>query len=425
MVPRVVKGRSSAACAAIACAAIAVLAGCGSSARSKSSARAGANPLAGQATPGGCAATVLATLGKVAMRVYHEGVAGERTGSALYSIAHSIPLREAVEHDDPAAAQAAARALVATGHMTNLKVMRGAQTLADAGGPNALAPLRGSVLDASGSPVASFLASVWADEGFVAETDGIAEGMTALRQNGRSIAGSFALPSGELPAQGALTVKGVRYRYTSFPAAVFPAGRLQVYVLKPASSIHKLCGPTARDTVVNTASRVASLIYAGEAGRRTLPQIRRVQRNRALLRAVARRDPEATRKAIEALLNQHIVRLRVSAGARLLSDVGGPYVLAPVRAPLRLNGRSIGSFVLSIQDDLGYQLLAQRLAGLKVVMHRGSQLVMSSLHPVPAHVPASGPFRYGGHDYNVFTLHAQAFPSGPLQITVLIPIPYS
>src|SRR5664280_3113398 len=115
-------------------------------------------------------------------------------------------------------------------------------------------------------------------------------------------------------------------------------------------------------------------IYGGEAGKRTLTQIRRVQRDAPLLEAVARRDPTATRLAVEALLSQHIVRLRVSAGHTLLSDVGGPYVLAPVSAPLRLGRRTIGSFVLSIQDDEGYKRLAGRLAGLKVLMYMSTKL---------------------------------------------------
>jgi hypothetical protein len=125
------------------------------------------------------------------------------------------------------------------------------------------------------------------------------------------------------------------------------------------------------------------------------------------------------------LLTQHIVRLRVSAGGRLLSDVGGPYVLAPVNATLRLGGRTIGSFVLSIQDDEGYLRLTKRLAGLDVLMYMGSKLVKNSLGPMPGTVPASGTYHYRGHTFRVFTLHAKAFPSGPLRIVVLIPIPYS
>ncbi len=426
MVPRVTKP-SAASRVALALAILAVLAGCGSSAGGGISARASADP---DPPPPGtvssvCSSAVLDTLGQVAGRVYREGVSSERTATALSFVARSIPLRVAVERDDPQAARAAAQTLIATGHMTNLQVMRGGQTLANAGGSNALAPLHGSILGANGAQIGSFVASVWADNGFVAETNGITEGATALRSGGQSIAGSFALPPGELPAQGALTVRGVAYRYTSFEANAYPAGKLRVYLLRSIPSIAPLCRPTATDTVVNTVSRVARLIYAGEGGRHALTQVHRVQNNQPLLRAVARHDPAATRLAVETLLHEHVVRLRVSAGGQLLSDVGGPYVLAPVSAPLRLNGRQIGNIVLSIQDDEGYKRLAGRLAGLDVLIYMGSRLVKNSLGPAPGTVPATGSYHYRGRTFRVFTLHAEAFPSGPLTIRVLVPIPYS
>jgi len=167
-------------------------------------------------------------------------------------------------------------------------------------------------------------------------------------------------------------------------------------------------------------------VYEAEGGPRTLPQVRRVQRDGALLRAVAARDPAATRAAIEDLLTQHIVRLRVSdAAGELLSDVGGPDVLAPVRAPLQLGGRKIGSFVLSIQDDEGYLRLTRRLVGLKVLMRTRAGIVRNDLGPDPGAVPASGSYSYRGEGFRVVTFTAGAFPSGPLTINVLIPIPYS
>jgi hypothetical protein len=423
---------------------LAVLAGCGSSVKGGLSAGASADvdpPV--RPVSNACAATVLSALGDVTVRVYREGVHSERTASAVSLITRSIPLRRAIEQNDSRAVRAAAQALLQTGHMTNLTVIRDAttgggrgqttlakppagRTLVTVGAPNALAPLHGTISGSGGAPIATFIASVWADAGFVDETNGITEGATGLRENGRTVAGSFTLGAGKPPVQGTLTTRGITYRYTSFPAAVYPSGQLRVYLLRSIPSIAPLCGPTQEDTIVNTLSHIATLIYAGEAGRRTLSQIDRVQHNRALLSAVAHRDPAATKLAIDNLLNQHIVRLRVlTAGGQLLSDVGGPFVLAPRRAPLRLNGRTIGSFVLSIQDDLGYRLLAQRLAGLDVVMHRGAQVVMSSFNPAPAHVPANGSFRYKGHTYSAFTFAAEAFPSGALRITVLIPMPYS
>jgi hypothetical protein len=314
--------------------------------------------------------------------------------------------------------------------MTDLRVVRGGRVLVELGG-GALAPLKGTLSDAAGKPLASYVTSVWADGGLIAEVNGIAEGLTVLRSAGRpgserDVSGAIALPPGPLPAEGTLTRAGVAYQFTSFAVAAYPAGTAQrVYLLRTIASTAPLCGSSDEETTVNTVSRIAHLIYDGEAGKRTTKQIRRVQANAPLLRAVAKRDPAATRAAIAALLHQHIVRLRVSAHGHLLSDVGGPYVLAPVTAPLRSRGRTIGSFVMSIQDDEGYKRLAARLAGLDVLMYMRGKLVKSTLGASPGTIPASGKVSVRGKSYRAYTFTAQAFPSGPLRITVLIPIPYS
>jgi hypothetical protein len=401
----------------------AFLTGCGSASKSASSAQASASA----ATSESCPQTVLDALGKVVARAYREGVSSERTATARHLIAASAPLRLAVERGDATAAQAAAQALVAGGHMTNLLVMRGATKLADVGG-SALAPLPGTLKSTGGAAIGSYVTSVWSDVGFLAEAGGLAEGLVALRAGGRSVGGSFSLPAGPLPPAGSLTQNQVLFQYTSFPAETYPAGAARVYLLKRLSATAAFCGQSSEETLVNTLSHVAKLIYAGEAGKRTLPQVRRVQNDQPLLRAVARQEPAATKLAVESLLNQHIVRLRVTAAGRLLADVGGPYVLAPVSAPLRLAGRTIGSFVLSIQDDEGYLRLAKRLAGLDVLMYMNAthpQLVKNSLGPAPGAVPPSGAYHYRGRTFRVFTLNVNAFPSGPLRIAVLIPIPYS
>jgi hypothetical protein len=312
--------------------------------------------------------------------------------------------------------------------MTNLRVSdRSGKLLADVGGP-AVSPRRGTITGAGRKPVGSYVTSVWADEGLLAETNGLTGGRVALRVKGHSVGGSLALHPGRLPRQGTLTYGGQRYRYASFPATAYPEGGMRIYLLKSTRSAAALCGRTTEDTVVNTLSRIANLIYAGEGGPRTLPQIRRVQADQALVQATERGDPRAARKAIGALLTEHIVRLRLNAGGKLLADVGGPYVLAPVTAPLRSGGRTIGSFVLSIQDDEGYLRLTRRLAGLRVLMYMNPsspQLVKNSLGPSPGKVPASGSYEYRGRRYRVFTIDARAFPAQPLTIRVLVPIPFS
>jgi hypothetical protein len=404
-----------------------LLGGCGKSAGSGGGAEAG-GPVAGVAAKNAtCAETVLAALRRVAQRIYHQGVSSERTGAATHLINGSSSLREAVQRGDAAVTRAVARELVAAGRMTNLRVLRGGVVLADVGGP-AVAPLHGTLKDAAGHVIGSYVSSVWADDGLIAETNGVTGGRLALRVGSRSVGGSLELGPGRLRAHGTLTLGGRRYQYTSFRGEAYPSGAMRVYLLRPLSSIPGLCGASAEDTVVNTLSRIANLIYAGEAGRRTLAQIQRVQRDQPLLRAVAARDPLAARAAIERLLTEHIVRLRVSVGGRLLADVGGPDVLAPVSAPLLLHGRAIGSLVLSIQDDEGYLRLTRRLVGLRVLMYTNPahpKLVKNSLGPAPGTVPASGSYEYRGRRFRVFTVDARAFPAGALTIRVLVPIPYS
>jgi len=414
----------------------AVLGGCGTSSQAaRVMGVVGPQPAG---VPSSCSTAVLGTLSSVLQRVYREGVRGERIGSAEYLIGHSEALRTAVESGNKPAARAAARALLATGHMTNISITREGRPFIEVGGA-ALAPLQGTLTSANGAPIATYLASVWADNGFLIEGEGITQGLVALRAGqrtigGRSGGGARALGTATLANEGTLSFEHVGYSYTSFPAQAYPSGALRVYLLVPVSTTLALCGGTRQDTIVKTLRRVAGLIYSGETGQAAHKQVRRVQHNRALLTAVAHKEPAATEAAIKLLLNEHIVRMHVSADGQLLSDVGGPYVLAPVSAPLRLNGRTIGSFVLSIQDDEGYLRLTRRLAGLDVLMYMDlspggpPQLVKDSLGPAPgpalSAVPASGPFHYEGRSFRVFTVHAKAFPSGPLTIRVLVPLPY-
>jgi hypothetical protein len=408
-------GRSAIGAAAALVALAAALAGCGATLKGSPARASG---------PMTCPEVVLGTLGRVVRRVYHEGVTSERTLVARRMIRSSPAVREALSSGDARTARAAAQALIATGHLERLELTRGGRPLAAAGG-SALAPLRGTITDAIGRPLGTYLASVWSDRSFRLESEGIAGGEIALRERGRSVGGSFPLPAGSLPAAGTIRHGRAVYDYTSFPAEAYPSGVVRVYLLKRASTIAPLCGASSEETITNTLAHVARVIYAGEVGAQALAQARRVQGDGALLSAVARRDPAASKLAAEHLLNHHIVRLRVSTGGRLLTDVGGPYVLGPVRAPLRLHGRAIGEVVLSVQDDEGYLRLAKRLAGLDVLIYARSQLVKNSLGPEPGSVPASGDYGYRGRNFEVITVHATAFPSGPLPIRVLIPIPYS
>jgi hypothetical protein len=187
------------------------------------------------------------------------------------------------------------------------------------------------------------------------------------------------------------------------------------------------CGNSVDNVLSQTLGEVGTRLYRGELIRSgaVATAIASVTHSAALARAVAAGEPVATRAAVRSIVynHLHIVRLRVIHNGQVLSDIGGPFVLAPLGGNLRLNGRVVGRYLLSIQDDLGYLLLSGRLGDMQVVMRAGGRQIMSSLQPAPQSLPAQGTLTVGGVTYVTHEINATAFPSGPLQIYLLAPQP--
>jgi hypothetical protein len=380
---------------------------------------------AAQSRPVSCPDLVAATLGRVAQRLYHEAVSSDVTVVARRLVEQSLPLQNAVLRGDRRLATAAATQLIATRHMVRVRVLRGAQVLADVGPSRALAPQRGTLRGAGGQPVGSYVVSTESATTYVSAVHGLTLAPAVITAGRRALASSADSATPVPPARGSFTVHARRLANFTFSAEGFPGGALQVHVIPSYAYARQACGASERATVRNLISGALLRIYHFEASSgETLAQVHRVGQDEPLLRAVAAHDPAATRRAIVALLNQHIVRLRVNDNRRLLSDVGGPYVLAPVTHDLVRGGQRIGRFVLSIQDDMGYLLLSRRLVGVPLVMRMQGRTVMSALPRSPANLPTQGAFSLGGRDYEVFSFTVEAFPSGPLRVFALIPIPY-
>jgi hypothetical protein len=188
------------------------------------------------------------------------------------------------------------------------------------------------------------------------------------------------------------------------------------------------CGAAARESLARAAGMVATRIYAGElAGSETQGDRRQVEGYAPLLSALAAGERAALRAAVTSLVysHTHIVRLRITRGASVLADVGGPYILAPAGGTLHLHGRTIGHYVLSVQDDLGYIKLLTRFLGVAPVLRVGSRQVpvAGQLSPAPASIPDHGPVGYRGGSYEAFSFAARSFPGGPLRISMLLPVP--
>ncbi len=201
-------------------------------------------------------------------------------------------------------------------------------------------------------------------------------------------------------------------------AAPAPGGAPGTGALSP-------CGTATAARVASVDATVAARIYNDELrGGETRADMARITSYGPLLSALASNNKPAIQAAVHALVympHWHIVRLRVTRGSRLLADIGGPYIIAPVSGTLRLHGRTVGHYVTSVQDDAGYVKLVTRFIGVRVDLYRSGSFLMGTL--AGAGVPPSNgsTVTVGGGDYRVVTLSARAFPTGSLQVALFVP----
>ena len=167
---------------------------------------------------------------------------------------------------------------------------------------------------------------------------------------------------------------GTRYAVYSFAGAGFPKIPIRTYVLEPVPPA-SACASKPAETAADAIGGAAERIYRDEqSGAQTRAVVRDFEGSRAFQEAVASDNRPATEAAIVAFFKStlHVVRVRATLGERLVADVGGPHVLAPIRGDVRdSHGTSSGHFLLSVQDDLGYVILARRFAGLQVFLSQG------------------------------------------------------
>lgn len=172
---------------------------------------------------------------------------------------------------------------------------------------------------------------------------------------------------------------------------------------------------------------VAQGIYAAEIHSREVnADVAHITGSQALLGALASNNEAAVYTAVHAIVyapHWHIVRLRVLKAGRVLADVGGPDVIAPVSGALKLKGRLVGTYVMSVQDDVGYVKLVSRFIGVPVDVYRNGSFLMGTLQPAPSKLRAGASLNVSGGSFQLQLLSARAFPSGTLSVALLVPTP--
>jgi hypothetical protein len=368
-------------------------------------------------SPASCPETVAGTLGGIAGRIYQEAVAGSIAGEAVHRLRSSTSLAAAVRSGDATAAVSALRSLT-LGQIVRVEVLRGGKRLASVGSGVAIAPVTGTI---PGSGGGRFVLSVQADKTFLQVAKQVTGAEVLLLDGTHLVSGTLGLPAGvKVPNTGPLTVSGKDYEVSTITGSAYPSGALRIAVLVPAAEIS--CPAVASQTRAAVLGRVGERIYEEEAhSPYVAATVRQMENTAAFRSAVAAHDVAATRAAIIGFFAAHIhvVRVRVVVNGKLLYDLGGPHVLAPVQGTLREGGKVVGRFLTAIQDDAGYLRLAHLFTGAQVLMRTGAGQVAGTLAPGPASVPDRGTVTYKGRTYQAFSFTGTAFPSGPLRISLL------
>jgi hypothetical protein len=149
--------------------------------------------------------------------------------------------------------------------------------------------------------------------------------------------------------------------------------------------------------------------------------LRRIARDPILLAALAAHDLRRARAEAERQLVNHVVRIRVLRGSRVLLDANS---LSFDVAGSSIALRSLGRLEITVQDIIGYVKLVRKLDAAEVIVHGAGGHVHTSPRAAAAArltLPRSGCARVGGRLYAVRTLDEVGFAGEALTISVLTP----
>jgi hypothetical protein len=166
----------------------------------------------------------------------------------------------------------------------------------------------------------------------------------------------------------------------------------------------------------------ATARYVLEArGHAVHADLRRIARDPILLAALAAHDLRRARAEADRQLVNHVVRIRVLRGSRVLLDAN-PLSFDVGGSSIALRG--LGRLEITVQDVIGYVKLVRKLDAAEVIVHGGGGHVHTSPRAAAAArltLPRSGCARVGGRLYAVRTLDEVGFAGEALTISVLTP----
>jgi hypothetical protein len=225
-----------------------------------------------------------------------------------------------------------------------------------------------------------------------------------------------------LPLLGAVALAGC-----GTALATAPSAPTHTSAPTPTSAPTHTTAPaqTARvDRLAYVAAHQYALEVGGSVARQDLHRIA----GDARLHSVVRSGSDATLRSYvhgkfaSVWSHQHVSRLQILRGSRVVIDEGVPFVVDGPHTVLRsASGRSLVTLRISIQDEIGFVRLMHRNHPIDVVVRgQGPGHVRTSL-PAALHVrlPDRGTASIAGRRYTVRTFSRTALGGEPVKIWIL------
>jgi hypothetical protein len=190
----------------------------------------------------------------------------------------------------------------------------------------------------------------------------------------------------------------------------------------------EIASPCVRTSTTRRADAVlaaAAFRYQQETSGSTIhADVQRIAADPLLLAALQRnRFGRALTEARRQLV-QHVVRIRVLRGSRVVVDANHTsFDVAGSSMVLRgRRGERLGTLMITVQDVIGFIKLIDRRDGASAVVVRGSRGHLSASSPLAAAaaLAPTGCVTLAGHAYVVRTLRERSFTGEPLTIRILV-----
>jgi hypothetical protein len=186
----------------------------------------------------------------------------------------------------------------------------------------------------------------------------------------------------------------------------------------------------ARCSSVSAPARLASDVSHAEgrfnlevAGAAAHAQLTRIAQDGTLLSALRAGRFAAALTEADRQLTQHVVRIRVSRGSRLLVDANPSSfsVAGPALELRQHDGSALGQLRITIQDVLGFVKLVHKFTHAELLVRGRRGAVVTSLPALSQiSLPASGCVTAGGKSYLIRSFGQRSFTGDPVTVWVLV-----